>query len=549
MSKEEVLYNLYDSVLIMSQQFISEQEIAETYDPKSGWKTVTQYRESIRLREENPEMARAEIARQVGRPASAVRGWLKENKTPRVVSGIRIARNRGWLDIDPDSERFSALNKLVAWIFSGGGISVDTFVPHFSVDDPVMLTAVAHQFGWLQLAYRCRNQEDPAQHLEVTPAEGGAVLGRVLSLLGAPRGVKAQLEDISLPSYLSTVGYEHQRDFVRIYLLNRRSDPEQTGSYIQSIPSEAYANELRDLIASVTTGSATVGHQNRIWVSAESLYDLTEHSELDLRSGLATAAVYGSFTPPTERAITSTFRRTETPGGYRYHQHYTAVHDCDDSRRLLASELGIPESTIQSWRRGSRPYATNAVERAQKLGWLTPRAESETATAMTGLLTWLLARGSLRETYYPVFRANTPTQQERFASIADTLAFSYDVMRREKATKSTELRPTGNGTLLGRVLYVLGAPRQSEPQTAALLPTLAYHYPCHAQQVAEIWCLHHAETPANNETPFTITVPPRAHEQLSNALVSLLSTQLDWTIEQPTPDKLIIKNRPKDAIA
>jgi hypothetical protein len=546
----------------VTQQFVSEQALAETYE--NGWETLTQYRTATRLREDNPEMARAEISRRVGRSAGAVRGWLVEEKIPAVVSAVQTARDRGWLNVDPDSERFRAFNQLVAWIFSGGGIAAGRFVPHFSVDDSLILAVLTQHFRWLQLGYRCRHLDDPDRHLEVVPSDDGVLLGRILSVLGAPRGVKAQVDGLSLPSYLSTVDREHRRDFARIHLLNRTSNPEQTGAYIQSIQSETHANEVRELFESVTSGSATVGHQSRVWVSAAAVRDLAgvdgengdanrseqqnERSNVPIRPGLAMAALYGSHTPPTARAIASTFRRTKTPGGYRYHQCYQATHDREESLSTLATEVDIPETSIQSWRLGSRPYATNALEQARARGWCEP-ADSETATTLTALLTWLVARGSIRETYYPVFGAKTTAQQERFADLADTLSLSYKRVRPDDPHWPTELRPSADGSLLGRVLYALGAPRQGEPQTTAPIPPLAYHSPRHAQQVANIWCLHHAEISQTDMTvPFTINIPPRTGEYFPSTLVDVLAGQLGWTIEQPAPRELVVLDRPDDMI-
>ncbi|QGX94851.1 hypothetical protein EI982_08640 [Haloplanus rallus] len=547
----------------MASKFVTEQEFAETYTD-DGWETVTQYREATRLRDQNPEMARAEIARRVDRPQSAIRGWLAEGKTPAVISGLRTAKEHGWIDVDTDSERFRALNQLVAWIFSGGGISVDTFTPHFSADDSMMLAILAQHFRWLHLGYRCRHLEDSDRHLEIVPTEGSAIFGRVLSVLGAPRGVKAQRDDLTLPPYLSTVDNEHRRDFARIYLLNRNTNPEQTGSYIQGIHSETFAEELCELFTTAALGSATIGSQHRVWVSAATVRDLSESNggtttgeervDASIRSGLATTALYGSSTPPTERAIASTFRRTKTPGGYRYHRCYEAARNRDDSRSSLAAELGVPESSIQSWRRGSRPYATNALERARERGWCDVPPESETATALTALLTWLLARGSLRETYYPVFGADTTAQRERFASLADVLGLSYEIVRPGDPDWPTELRLNEEGALLGRILYALGVPRLSESQMTAQIPLLAYHYRCHAQQVAEIWRLHHAEpfedegNSGNEGRSMKIAVPPSVGEQFSNALVQLLSTQLGWTIDQSAPRDLIVIDGPSDWI-
>lgn len=541
-------------------QFVSERELAETYE--NGWETVTQYRTATQLREDNPQMTRAEIARRVDRPPSAVRGWLAEDKVPTVVSAVRTARERGWLGVEPDSERFRALNQLVAWIFSGGGIATDTFAPHFSVDDSLMLAVLAQHFRWLQLGYRCRHLDDPDRHLEVVPTDGGVILGRILSVLGAPRGVKAQADNLSLPSYLSAVDPDLQRDFIRIHLLNCTNNPEQVGAYIHSTQSEQQARQLRDLVVSTTLGSATANSHSQVWVSAAAVRDLaglktragrtttpadaslTENSIARLRSGLATVSLYGTQIPPTERAIASTFRRTKTPGGYRYHQCYQAARDRDESRTTLATDLGVPESSIQSWRRGSRPYATSSLERAYERGWCEPPADSETAMTLTALLTWILARGRIREDYYPVFGASTTSQRERFDELADTLSLSYGTVRPDDPEWPTELRLDKDGTLLGRILYALGAPRVNQPQQSAPLPPIAYYHPRHAQQVAIIWCLHHADTiPGTSTEAVTITIPPRAGEQFPDSLADVLSGPLNWAIERPEPRTLVVIDR------
>lgn len=530
----------------MAEQFVSEQALAETYDADTGWDTVIQYRHATRLREENPDMARAEIARRVGRPASAVRGWLAAGKTPRAVTGIRTAQERGWINVETESERFRALNQLIAWIYAGGGIARDTFVPHFSADDSLALATLSQYFRWLHLDYRCRDPDGEAESLEVIPAEGGAVLGRVLGILGAPRGIKAQNENLTLPTYLSTVACDHRRDFARIYLLNRGrfETADTTGTYIQTTQSGSYATELHDLFEAVASGSVTQGSKQRLWVPASVTRDLI--GATPVRSGLATAAMYGTRTPPTDRAVASTFRRLQSPGGYRYHQLHQIVRKRDDSRANLAAELGIPESSIQSWRRESRPYATNALKRARERGWITPPVDSEIATTLTALLTWLLARGSLRDTYYPVFGAETMAQRDRFEILAKKLEISYETVRPNDPNWPTELRPTEDGSLLGRVLYALGAPRQSEPQTTALLPPIVYHASEHARQVVDIWCLHHGDTLTQTQAsePLHITVPLRAGEYFSDALANLFHAQLGWTVDRQTDQKLVVSDHP-----
>jgi len=525
-------------------QFVSEQALAETYDAESGWETVAQYRDAVRLRENNPDMARAEIARRVDRSQSAVRGWLGEDKVPRVLKGLEIAQDRGWIDVDTESECFRALNQLVAWIFSGGGISAETFTPHFSVDDPLMLATLSHSLRWLQIDYRYRDSDDPERSMEVVPGEGAAVLGRVLSTLGAPRGVKAQQDNLALPGYLSSVDREHRRDFARIYLLNRGHDLSDTGGVSLLItPSTLHSSMVRDLFESSTSGSAILKSESRVRVSANAVHDLA--GATPVRSALAMKALHGSVAPPTVRSIASTFRRSKTPQGYRYHQLYQTVADSEKSRSALASETELPQSTIQSWRRGGAPYATSALRKARERGWVAPPPSSETSLALTALLTWLFARGSLRETYFPIFQARSTAQQEYFASIADTLELSYTISRADDPDRPTELRPTEDGSLLGRVLYSLGALRRNEAQTTAPFPPLVHHHPDHAQKVADIWCLHYAT--GGDESLLRLSTPPRKGQQLRIALATLLSESLSWTIGWQTDGEIVVTATPDNS--
>jgi hypothetical protein len=511
---------------IVVSQFVSEQELADTYDSGTGWETVTQYREATRLREENPNMARAEISRRVGRPASAIRGWLAEDKTPRVVTGLQTAHQRGWIDVNAESERFRALNQLVAWIYSGGGMSVDTFAPHFSVDDPLALGVLGNALRWLNIDYRCREPDSEEGHVEVVPSEGASVLGRVLTVLGAPRGVKAAQDSLSLPAYLSDVDPDLQRDFARIYLLNRgRHLTDEDTVEVHSMPSAAFARKLKTFFDSVTSAEMTIGTQNRLWVPVAAVREVAGGSPV--RSALATAVSAGSLTPPTERAVADTFRRTESPSGYRYTQLYNIVCSSDGSSAALARETGIPEPTVQSWRRERTPPAVNALQRARELGWIAPTVESDTSLHLTSLVAWVIAHGTLRETYYPIFRTNTAAQCERFERLADGLGVPYGTVGLDDPNRSTEHRPSENGTTLGRVLYALGATRPGDVSDTLVLPPYLFHYPRQAQRFIEIWVLHHGD----GSDPVRMAIPPRFGSHFTDGIEGLL-VELSWDYER-----------------
>ncbi len=508
------------------RRFISERELAETYGPNKGWQTVEQYREAHRLRKENPDLARAEIARRVDRPASAVRGWLVEDKTPKPVKALNEAHQRGWIDIEPTSEQFRAINQLVAWIFSGGGVAERAFTPHFSVDDSLTLSTVSQLLRWVDLTYRI-DSDRPERGTVVIPRQAASVFGRVLYVLGVPRGVKAHKQKLGLPEYLTTLAEEHQRDFLRVYVLNRGRDLRKnniTGTYLHSLRSETFCEEIKNLIESVTEGTATVGSKKEVWISANSVRDLA--GGRPVRPAIATGVAFGSLTPPTERAFASTYRVGKNPGGYRYLHLYEQVSESDETGYKLMKQIDdLKLSSIQSWGQGSRPYVKNGTEAVRELGWITPTAEGKTALALTSLVAWVFARGSIRsDSHYPVFSINSCDHRTSFEEIADTLNLSYEIIREDDPDRAGEARPTDNSSVLGRLLSVLGAPLGKKSELTHFPPAYLYYYPRHARRFVETWCIHYA----NRDGKLTITIPPRLGERFADGLEILLTEQLCW---------------------
>lgn len=520
----------------MVLRFVSEKELARTYGPETGWQAVEQYREAHRLRTNNPDLARAEIARRVNRPASAVRGWLVEDKTPKVEKAVEQAHQRGWINVESTSEQFRAINQLTAWIFSGGGVAEQTFTPHFSIDDHLMLSTVSQLLRWAGLTYRIdRNQTE--RGAVVVPRQAASVFGRVLSVLGAPIGVKADKQRLELPEYVTSLDEEHQRDFLRVYVLNRGRDLHKdniTGTYLHSLQSEAFCEEIKTLIESVTDGTATVGSAKEVWISAKSVQDLAGGEPI--RSALATKISFGSLTPPTERAFASTYRSNKTPGGNRYLRLYEQVQGSDETGYRLAKQIDdLQVSMVQSWSQGSRPYVKKGVDTVHKLGWLTPAAEGKTALALTALVAWVFARGSIRaDTYHPVFTIRSRNHQTHFEDIADTLDLSYDIAREDDPDHPSEIRLTDNGSVLGRLLSVLGAPTNKKREISYPLPAYLYYSLPHARQFIETWCKHYASSDKNR----TITIPPRFGEQFTDGLETLLTEQLDWQITRKGEGRL-----------
>lgn len=113
---------------------------------------------------------------------------------PDPARAVEVADERGWFD-GVESDQFGALNRLVAWIFSGGSIN-SNYVPAFTVDGRTEHRAT-DALETLGLDWRRDREHDPNRATEIVPTTHASVLGRALLVLGAPKGAKNERADIS----------------------------------------------------------------------------------------------------------------------------------------------------------------------------------------------------------------------------------------------------------------------------------------------------------------------------------------------------------------
>lgn len=115
---------------------------------------------------------------------------------------------------------------------------------------------------------------------EARPTTDGPVLGRVLSVLGAPVGSKTE-QHLSLPVYLESAPTDVRETFVAAYLENRAVEHDGKATLtIKEDRNRTYLEALADLIESVADGPVELGEMN-IVISADAA------RSLDLRSPTA----------------------------------------------------------------------------------------------------------------------------------------------------------------------------------------------------------------------------------------------------------------------
>jgi len=257
-----------------SEPILDEQALARTYDSPSyadAWDTVVDYRRVMRYASQHPDKGSSAIANALDLPRSRIRPWL-DGSQPDPVRAIATARDHGWLEATYGDPEFTALNTLVANVFSGGSIAELNYRPTFALNHR---GEESHVLDALELAGvdydvvgdRARRAD------EARPTDDGSVLGRVLSVLGAPVGPKAQ-QRLALPDYLSDAPEDVRETFVYAYLENRAIEHEgQDTLTVREDRNREYLEALADLIDDVAGGGVRFSERD-IVVSADAARSL-----------------------------------------------------------------------------------------------------------------------------------------------------------------------------------------------------------------------------------------------------------------------------------
>jgi hypothetical protein len=258
-----------------SELIIDEKQLARTYDGGAyadPWETVEEYRDVMRYASKHPNKGSQAVSTATETPRSRIRTWIDDGGAPDVVRGLETARDYGWLEAGYDDPEFTALNTLVANIFSGGSIAEQYHQPSFAINH---LGEDSHIFDALELAgvkYTVVDDRDGRAD-EARPTDGGTVLGRVLAVLGAPVGPKADKE-LSLPPYLSDAPATVREQFVFAYLENRATEHEGKATLtIREDRNREYLEGLAELIDDVAGGGVRFSERD-IVVSADAARSL-----------------------------------------------------------------------------------------------------------------------------------------------------------------------------------------------------------------------------------------------------------------------------------
>lgn len=253
-----------------SAGLVSDLALARTYNSQAygdTWEAVEDYRRVSKYSSKHPNKGSSAVASALELPRSRIRSWVDGDSRPDPVRGIETAREYGWLDCDFGDPEFTALNTLVANVFSGGSIAETYYQPSFALNRRGEDSHVIDALELADVDYQLVDDRDGRAD-EARPMTAGTVLGRVLAVLGAPVGPKVE-QHLSLPSYLSRAPTDVREQFVYAYLENRAIAHQGKDTLtVREARNREYLRSLTDLIDSIVDGDVELG-QRDIVISAD----------------------------------------------------------------------------------------------------------------------------------------------------------------------------------------------------------------------------------------------------------------------------------------
>jgi len=159
-----------------------------------------------------------------------------------------------------------------------------------------------------------------------------------------------------------------------------------------------------------------------------------------------------------------TYSHSEDPAAvvdlYDDYQQLRAKYP-DAGSSKLSTKLGVPRSTIRKWvDDGATPYVVQGLQTAETRGWIPMEFDSETFHAINKVVAWVMSSGTINADRWGVqFVVDGDDDRSRLEATLSTLGL--ETVEPEKPgtdLRGTVLSPTPDGSVLGRVLYSLGAP-------------------------------------------------------------------------------------------
>ncbi|AFZ71420.1 hypothetical protein [Natronobacterium gregoryi] len=229
-----------------------------------------------------------------------------------------------------------------------------------------------------------------------------------------------------------------------------------------------------------------------------------------------------------ERALARTYHSHSYADAYDAVEDYRRVtryasEQPQEGSSAVSSALELPRGRIRPWLNGSKPNPVHAIETARNYGWLNCTYDDPEFDPLNTLVASVFSGGSITvDNYQPSF----PLDDEG-NHVVDALELAdveYTVVD-DRDGRADEIRPTTDGTVLGRVLAVLGAPTGPKAKQHLSLPDYLEDAPTAVrEQFVDAYLEHRA---VNYRGKDTLCIQEQRNREYLTDLADLLNDVAD----------------------
>lgn len=151
-----------------------------------------------------------------------------------------------------------------------------------------------------------------------------------------------------------------------------------------------------------------------------------------------------------------------------------ATRHPEQPSETIATNLDLPERRVERWIRFDGPVIPSCVrglETAERNGWIAIDLDSEMFQGMNILVAACFASGTITpRSWIPTFSIPNSSSLQRIITAMKWIDAGYELKRESRQSPVSKLAVKTAPAVLGRVLYVLGAPLDNTTGQSIHLP-------------------------------------------------------------------------------
>lgn len=181
---------------------------------------------------------------------------------------------------------------------------------------------------------------------------------------------------------------------------------------------------------------------------------------------------------PTAQGIARTYSDRVYPDpwekvlDYRRVCEYAAKHP-NAGRVRVGNVLDLPSSRVRGWINDSMPDPVWGLNTAIDYGWVEPDPEREIAASLVELLAHVLSGGSISEKFFvPAVTSGKRVKIKEVRLAFENVGVKTVTRHKNSKSRSTEVVPANDGSVLGRCLVTMGIPNGKKTELERLPPAV-----------------------------------------------------------------------------